>query len=123
MGHDESNKDDAMEVDGQSKGSSATPGLTSKFSAEQIAQMRTKVQKNLKHQVKPLPVSTYHDEIADPLADLPFDDAGDTCTRALQECEQPSSSRAQLYSCVNSFDTINGYFNEAKVSHKPKYYY
>lgn len=100
-----------MEVDGQSK---QAPGLTAKFSAEQIAQMRNKVQKNLKHQVKPIS-STQQDEIADPLADLPFLEAGDSCTRILQECEQPSSSRIQLYSCASSFDSINGYFNEPKV--------
>lgn len=103
-----------MEVDGQ-KESNETPGLASKFSAEQIAQMRTKVKKNLKHQVKQLPFLPQQDETADPLADLPFADANETCTKALQECELPSSSRIQLYSCTSSFDSINGYFTDLKV--------
>lgn len=108
-----------MEVDSQARQSDAVPGLASKFSAEQIAQMRNKVQKNLKHQVKQVTVlPQQQDETADPLADLPFAEAGDSCSRALQECELPSSSRIQLYSCANAFDLINEYF--IKVSYNNK---
>lgn len=104
-----------MDVDGQEAQLDETRGLASKFSAEKIAQMRNKVQKNLKHQTKHL-ILSQQDAITDPLANLPFAEADESCTKALQECELPSSSRTQLYSCINSFDSINGYFIDIKVS-------
>lgn len=101
-----------MEVDGQST-SDETQGLASKFSAEKIAQMRSKVQQNIKAHPRQLIFS--QPDITDPLANLPFAEAGDSCTKAIQECELPSSSRTQLYSCGNSFDHINGYFTKVGV--------
>jgi hypothetical protein len=104
-----------MEVDGQAKTDEAQ-GLASMFSAEKILQMRNKVQKNLKHQTKPPMILSQMDAITDPLANFPFADADESCTALLPECEVPSSSRTQLYTCINSFDSINGYFVDIKVS-------
>lgn len=75
--------------------------------------MRSKVQQNIKSHPRQLIFS--QPDITDPLANLPFAEAGDSCTKAIQECELPSSSRAQLYSCGNSFDHINGYFTKVGV--------
>ncbi|KAI6213843.1 hypothetical protein M3Y94_00199600 [Aphelenchoides besseyi] len=108
------NESSAMEVDEKaSANNSMVRDLGPALPAEKVAQLRSSVQKNRKHQTKTSTHSTF-DEMTEPLADLKFDVASDSVMKALIETEIPSCSRNELYARNADFEAVHGYFEQTK---------
>lgn len=110
------NFDTTMEVDTSNATEDSFRPLNQDLNAEKIAQLRNKVKKNLKAQVKAS--ATLQEDVFDPYATFPFEDgSGEDVGRALQQVEVPGCSRMQIYSCEGlDVEGVMEYIVDALVS-------